>query len=90
MTKDEIIALNKEMIGNVTPQGESNIDEKRYHNLEKLCGVCDSLLMDIAKAADTHGPEWSKERARRRARKELKDWRLWIEAMEMEWEENEC
>lgn len=44
MTHLEIV---RKLIGSIQPAGKSEIDEKRYKNLQEMCILVDALLSDI-------------------------------------------
>lgn len=51
MTPDTITEVVKELVGHITPQGESNKDEIGLENLKRLCLVVDNLADEISDVA---------------------------------------
>jgi len=48
MTSYDVV---KKLIGEIAPQGETNIDQKRLENLKEMTELVDQLLTDISLVA---------------------------------------
>lgn len=61
----EYKAIVTKLIGSINPIGETNTDNQRFENLNTLCNLVDSLIMDIGDMAYIHkdSHEYSIKRA---------------------------
>ena len=51
MTEEEIIKLNRILIGRISPFGDSGIDEQIKENLTVCIGVVDELMFSLQNSA---------------------------------------
>lgn len=60
-----IIAASLKLIGEVLPVGDSEIDERRFKNLQTMCKLCSELLSKIDDVGYFNSSciEWSKHKA---------------------------
>lgn len=77
---ETILAVTKNLIGEVEPYGSSEIDSVRKDNLEKLIYVVGRLLYEVEKVAYyKHRCEGSMRVMGERADKALNGWWSWID-----------
>lgn len=81
MEASAILAVTRELIGDVDPCGDSAIDRKHAQNLDKLICVVDALLNDVieVKQISEGRAEGSIREMREKAKKELIGWHDFIE-----------
>lgn len=87
-----ILAVTRELIGDVEPCGDSAIDRKHAQNLDKLICVVDALLNDVieVKQVSEGRAEGSIREMGEKAKKELIGWHDFIEEyFDLKGDENE-
>lgn len=68
MTKEEILKLVEELVGEIQPVGATHIDEKRLLNLHKAMYIVDCLLFEINQVRpNKHRQEYSMKKAGEKA-----------------------